>query len=110
MDDEGSAALEAHLGEHEPAHVRTVSEILQTKGHVKMKLFLGPRETCRAGQRTPHTPARRHQKIAIKDHKQRPREKEMNAMPISSVSLSVLAFPKKLFCGSQRGGHAYQLF
>ena len=67
--DERSAVFQAHLGEHEPAHVRTVTEILQTKGHVEVKLFLGPRETCRAGQRTPHTPARRHRKPPSKDHK-----------------------------------------
>jgi hypothetical protein len=48
---------------------------LQAKGHVEVKLLLGPRETCRAGQCTPHTPARRHQKITTKYHKQRPREK-----------------------------------
>ena len=66
MDDKGSAALQAHLGEHEPTHVRAVSEILQTKGHVEVKLFLWPRQTCCAGQRTPHTPARRHQKYLLK--------------------------------------------
>ena len=111
MDNKGPTALQPHLGEHESAHIGAVSEILQTKGHVEVELFLGPRQTCCAGQRTPHTPARRHEKRVLNDHKQKSRVEEMKAMAISSglLSLCLGSSQETLFVRSQRGGHAYQL-
>ena len=42
VDRERAAILEPDLGEDKPAHVGAVPQVLETKGHVEVKLLLRP--------------------------------------------------------------------